>query len=204
MMNMARLSAAFLCLLALLGTAADARARGRATSNTVLVRLQTNIGAIDVALDTRRAPLTSANFLKYVDAKRFDGTTFYRAARAKNGSGNGLIQGGIDRDYRKAFIPVAHEPTTRTGLRHVNGTISMARNDPGTAMGEFFIIIGSAPYLDATRTYPGYAAFGHVVRGMPVVRQILQRKTYPGGLSRDTMGQTIIDRVRIMTARRIG
>jgi len=199
-----KLSAVLALAIALFSVAAEAKPRGPASAGLVQVRLQTDFGLIDVAIDTKHAPITAANFLAYVDAKRFDGITFYRAARAKNGSGNGLVQGGIDRNYPKAFAPIAHEPTTHTGLRHVDGTISMARNDPGTAMGEFFFVVGSAPYLDATKTYPGYAAFGHVVRGMPVIRRVLQSKTYPGGHSKDTMGQTIINRVKIITTRRIG
>lgn len=203
MMLAGRLMALLAMTMFLIGVPAEAKPVRKAPSELVMVRLQTEMGAIDVAVDTKHAPLTAANFLAYVDAKRFDNTTFYRAARAKNRAGEGLIQGGIDRNYTKAFNPVAHEPTTKTGLKHVDGTISMARNDPGTAMGEFFIIIGNASYLDATPTYPGYAAFGHVVRGMPVAHRILQSKTYPGGHSKDTMGQTIIDRVKIITARRI-
>jgi peptidyl-prolyl cis-trans isomerase A (cyclophilin A) len=90
-----------------------------------------------------------------------------------------------------------------TGLKHVDGTISMARNDPGTAMGDFFITIGPAAGLDASPGYPGYAAFGHVVSGMDVAHRILAKPTYPGGYSRDTMGQTIRDRVKILSTTRV-
>ncbi|AGH48964.1 MULTISPECIES: peptidylprolyl isomerase [Sphingomonadales] len=169
----------------------------------VLVRLDTSEGPITVAVETKKAPITAANFLRYVDSKRFDDTSFYRAARAKNGSGNGLIQGGINRRMTRAFIPIAHEPTSQTGLRHVDGTLSMARNAPGTAMGEFFITIGPAPTLDAKPGYVGYAAFGHVVSGMNVVRKILAKPTYPGGYTETTKGQSIIDPPRIITARRV-
>ncbi|SNS44426.1 peptidyl-prolyl cis-trans isomerase A (cyclophilin A) [Sphingomonas laterariae] len=192
-----RLAFLALCLPALPAAAPPAPGQ-------VLVRLQTSEGPIVVAVETKKAPITAANFLRYVDSGRFDDTTFYRAARASNGSGNGLIQGGIDRRMTRAFNPIAHEPTSKTGLKHVDGTLSMARNAPGTAMGEFFITVGPAATLDAKGSYVGYAAFGHVVSGMPVVRKILAKPTYPGGYSRTTMGQSIIDKPRIITARRVG
>ena len=103
----------------------------------------------------------------------------------------------------KTFFPIKHEPTNVTGLKHVDGTLSMARNDPGTAMGDFFITIGPAAGLDASPGYAGYAAFGHVVKGMDVAKRILAKPTFPGGYSFDTMGQTIRDRVKIITAVRV-
>lgn len=169
---------------------------------TALIRLDTSAGPITIEIDLKNAPVTAGNFLRYVENGRFDGTTFYRAARAGN-TGRGLIQGGINHKLVRAFNPIEHEPTTKTGLKHVDGTVSMARNAPGSAMGDFFITIGPAPSLDATPTYPGYAAFGKVVGGMPVVRKILALPTYPGGYSKATMGQSIIDRIRIISAKRI-
>ena len=168
------------------------------------VRLQTSAGAIVIEVDTKRAPITAGNFLRYVEERRFDNTRFYRAARNRKAPRFGLVQGGINHIVSRARAPIAHEPTSRTGLRHVDGTVSMARNAPGTAMGDFFITIGAAPYLDARpgRT-EGYAAFGKVVGGMDVVRAILAMKTYPGGRSANTMGQTIVAPVRILTARRV-
>lgn len=172
---------------------------------TVRVRLDTSMGPIVIAVDLRNAPITARNFLAYVDAKRFDGTTFYRAARYKARPGYGLIQGGIDHTISRAFAPIAHEPTSKTGLRHVDGTVSMARNQPGTAMGDFFICVGICTYLDAgpNGQPPGYAAFGKVVSGMPTVSRILALPTYKGGYSYTTMGQSIIKRVKITTARRV-
>jgi peptidyl-prolyl cis-trans isomerase A (cyclophilin A) len=104
---------------------------------------------------------------------------------------------------KRAFNPIPHEPTTKTGLKHLDGTVSMARNAPGSAMGDFFITIGAAPALDATPTYPGYAAFGRVVGGMATVRKILASPTYPGGYSKATIGQSIINRILIISAKRI-
>lgn len=169
----------------------------------VRVRLQTSEGPIVIELDLKRAPITAGNFLAYVDEKRFDGTSFYRAARKRNAPKLGLVQGGINHRVVRARAPIPHEPTSRTGLKHVDGTVSMARNAPGTAMGDFFIAVGPAPYLDARPGSVGYAAFGRVVGGMAVVRKILTAPTYPGGRSANTKGQTIVAPVRILTARRV-
>ncbi len=167
------------------------------------VRLETSAGPIVIELADKAAPITSANFLRYVAEKRFDGTRFYRAARNKTDPKRGLVQGGIDHKIVRARVPIAHEPTSRTGLHHVDGTISMARNAPGTAMGDFFIAVGPNSYLDARPGYPGYAAFGRVVSGMDVVRRILALPTWPGGRSRQTIGQSIRQPVRIVRATRV-
>ncbi|TMJ14572.1 MAG: peptidylprolyl isomerase [Alphaproteobacteria bacterium] len=169
----------------------------------VRVRIETSVGAIVVALETKRAPVTSRNFLAYVDEKRFDGTSFYRAARSRTKPGTGFVQGGINHVATRMRNPIPHEPTSRTGIRHVNGTISMARNAPGTAMGDFFIAVGPAPYLDARPGFEGYAAFGQVVSGMDVVKKILAAPTYVGGRSQATLGQSIVKPVRILSARRV-
>ena len=167
------------------------------------VRLQTTAGDIVVELAARRAPITSANFLAYVDKRRFDGQTFYRAARGVRNPGDGLIQGGIRHKYTLMLNAIAHEPTTRTGLHHVDGTISMARNAPGTAIGDFFITIGPAPSMDAAGEYPGYAAFGQVVAGMDAVKRILAAPTIPNAGEGAMRGQLIARPIRIVTARRI-
>jgi peptidyl-prolyl cis-trans isomerase A (cyclophilin A) len=166
------------------------------------VDLQTSKGVIHLELDGKRAPITTANFLRYVDEKRFDGTTFYRASRA---GGTGLIQGGIDHSYRRMLPSIAHEPTSKTGIKHVNGTISMARDAPGTATGDFFITVGANSYLDATRgtsdDAQGFAAFGHVIGGMDVVRKIFMAPTDKGGAG-PMKGQMIRAPIQIITARR--
>ncbi|EZP71578.1 Peptidylprolyl isomerase [Sphingomonas paucimobilis] len=114
------------------------------------VAIETSAGTIVVAVDMVRAPRTSVNFLTYVDDGRFDGVTFYRAARRKSDPKLGLIQGGIDTDARRSLPPIPHEPTTKTGIRHLDGTISMARpNRPDSAMGNFFITLGATPNMDA-------------------------------------------------------
>src|SRR3954464_7297109 len=104
----------------------------------VPVAIDTSLGRIVVALDKAHAPITTANFLHYVDTHRFDGQNFYRAMHVGDG---GLIQGGITTDARKLYAPIAHEPTGQTGLHNVAGAISMANAGPGTARSDFFILV---------------------------------------------------------------
>lgn len=167
------------------------------------VAIQTGLGTIVVELADKQAPITAKNFLRYVEAGKFNGTSFYRAARGKTNPKLGYVQGGIDRDYRRAFFSIDHEPTSKTGLKHGDGMISMARNAPGTAMGEFFITVGPAPYLDARPGYPGYAAFGRVLKGMEVVKKILAAPTWIGRGSGAVKDQLIIKRIPIISAKRI-
>ena len=169
------------------------------------VRLTTSLGDIVVELDGRRAPVTTANFLAYVDQGRLDGTSFYRAARTRGAQGRGFVQGGIRRDYRRMLPPIDHEPTGTTGLRHVDGTISMARAENGAgAMGDFFIIVGGAmPQMDESGGEPGFAAFGRVVEGMDVVRRILAAETAADAGSGAMRGQMLAEPVRIVSARRV-
>jgi len=144
---------------------------------TVKVRLETAEGPIVLELEKERAPITTANFLRYVDQKRFDGTTFYRALTFPGRPDLGLIQGGAKSDAKRMLPPIAHEPTTKTGLSHTDGAISMARGAPGSAQADFFIILGGLTSLDAnpaaTGDNSGFAVFGKVVEGMDVVKKIL-------------------------------
>jgi peptidyl-prolyl cis-trans isomerase A (cyclophilin A) len=140
-----------------------------------------------------------------VEAQKFDGTFFYRAARSKGAPERGFIQGGIRRDYSRRLLlpPVPLEPTSQTGLKHGPGTISMAHSDTGVgAIADFFITASAAPELDATKGDPGYAAFGRVVEGMATVRRILASKTIPNAGSGAMKGQMIAEPVRILSARR--
>ena len=137
----------------------------------VKVGIETSEGRITVALDRGRAPLTVANFLHYVDLHRYDGQSFYRAMPYDKG---GLIQAGITSDARLLFKPVAHEPTSKTGLHNVRGTLAMARLEPGSARSDFFILTEDILGLDAGATDPGFAAFGHVVEGMDVADKIFR------------------------------
>ena len=175
------------------------------------VRLETDAGNIVVQLDGRHAPITTANFLAYVDQHRFDGITFYRASRTPRRTGEGFIQGGIRRNAMLALPQIAHEPTSRTGLRHVDGTISMARLEPGSAMGDFFIVAGAMPSMDAGHRRPssgnaddqGYAAFGRVTEGMDVVRRILAAPTVANAGRGAMRGQMITAPITIRTAARV-
>jgi peptidyl-prolyl cis-trans isomerase A (cyclophilin A) len=136
----------------------------------VPVAIDTTAGRIVLELDKTHAPVTTANFLHYVDTHRLDGENFYRAMHVGDG---GLIQGGVRSDSRKLYPPIAHEPTTQTGLHNVAGSISMANAGAGTARADFFILTSDMPSLDATATDPGFAVFGHVTQGMDIVQKIL-------------------------------
>ena len=173
----------------------------------VLVSLDTSLGAIVIALKARQAPLTTANFLRYVDGKLYDGASFWRSAKANSPVDYGLIEGGLQGDPKKVLKPVAHEPTTQTGLRHVDGTVSLARKEPGTGDSDFFICVGEAPYLDANPAAEGdnlgFAAFGQVIKGMEIVHKILNLPT-PGEATNPVMkGQMLLPVVPIVTARRL-
>ena len=172
---------------------------------TVSIVMTTSEGAITLALEKERAPLTTANFLRYVDQKRLDGVTFYRAM--KLGADAGLIQGGPQGDPKRLLPPVKHEPTTATGLSHVDGTISLARFAPGSATADFFITVGPVLSLDANPAgsgdTAGFAAFGHVVEGMDVVKRILAAPTSPTAGVGVMKGQMIAAPAKILTVRRV-
>lgn len=168
----------------------------------VRVRLTTGMGDIVLDLDHRHAPITTANFVRYVEEGRLDGTSFYRAAPTEGMPSRGFVQGGIRRSYRRMLPPIAHEPTSQTGLRHEAGTISMARSAPGNAMGEFFITTARMEQMDADGDDPGFAAFGQVIEGMDVVRRILAQPTDPNAGSGAMRGQMLATPVPIVTARR--
>jgi peptidyl-prolyl cis-trans isomerase A (cyclophilin A) len=217
--------AAFAALTCLLlsacseGTPADAPDRGRGQAaagagrpdakptplpDEVRVRLETDAGPIVLALDAKRAPVTAANFVRYVEERRFDGTSFYRAAPTKGARARGFIQGGIRRNYRLMLPPIPHEPTSVTGLKHEAGTISMARAEEGAgAMGDFFILTAAMPAMDANGGDEGYAAFGRVVEGMDVVRRILGSPRVENAGRGAMRGQMLEQPVRIASARRL-
>ncbi|GAA0648089.1 peptidylprolyl isomerase [Brevundimonas lenta] len=169
----------------------------------VRVRIETSAGTI-VAETDPRAPVTSANFLRYVDERRFDGVNFYRGMEL--GPNLGLIQGGTASDPARILPPIVHEPTSQTGLSHTDGALAMARYDPGTATGDFFIIVGDVTSLNAGHggpDDPGFAVFGHVVEGMDVVRRILVAPKSPTEGEGVMHGQMLSPRVRIISVRRV-
>ena len=175
----------------------------------VPVVLETTMGNITVEVDIERAPITAGNFLRYVDEGRFDGTVFYRAMRLDWGDQpNGLIQGGTQYDPARILPPIAHEPTSDTGLNHLRGALSMARYEPGTATGDFSIMLRTQPGMDAQpghedpAFHDGYAAFGYVVSGMDVVEAIHAAPIDPDEGEGWMKGQMLAEPVRILRARR--
>lgn len=165
------------------------------------VRLRTELGDIEIEVDTVHAPVTAQNFLNYVSKGFYDGGTFYRTVTMQNQPQNKVkievIQGG-NRDREKEDLPaIPLERTNKTGLKHLDGTISMARGEPDSATSEFFICIGDQPELDfGGKRNPdgqGFAAFGKVVKGMDVVRKIQQAAAE---------GQSLKPEIKILAARR--
>ena len=194
--------ALFLAALLLTPAAASAQA-------TTKVVLATELGDIVIALETERAPITVANFLRYVDEDRLDGTVFYRAMRLDWGEQpNGLVQAGTQFDPKRIRPPIAHEPTDVTGVKHVAGAISMARNEPGTANGDWSIMLAPQPGLDADPTSDdpdrraGYAAFGRVIEGMEVVRAIFDAPLDPDKGEGWMKGQMLAAPVKVTSVRR--
>jgi len=152
-------------------------------SNLPCITIHTELGNIVVELYPEQAPITVNNFLRYVIENRFANSWFYRVVRADNQPNNQIkievIQGGLlEEEHPQMLPPIAHETTAQSGLRHEDGTLSMARNQPGTASSEFFICIGAQPELDfGGQRNPdgvGFAAFGKVIEGMDVVHKIHQ------------------------------
>ena len=144
------------------------------------VVVKTEFGDITVEIDTAKAPATSANFLRYVDAGLYDGTVFHRTVTLSSPRNKPIvievIQGGEMPDGVKGFDPIALERTSVTGLGHLDGTISMARSGPDSATSSFFFCVGPQPELDfggkRNKDGQGFAAFGRIVAGMEVVRRI--------------------------------
>lgn len=174
------------------------------------VELTTELGRIVVMVDVRHAPVTAANFIRYVDARRFDGIVFYRAMRLAWGTPpNGLVQAGIQNDPKRLYPPIAHEPTNVTGILHKAGTLSMARYAPGTATGDFSIMMSDQPGLDADPSssdpdrQAGYAAFGQVMVGMDVVKAIFDAPVSPTKGEGGMRGQLLEKPVKILAARRV-
>jgi peptidyl-prolyl cis-trans isomerase A (cyclophilin A) len=184
------------------GTSAGAGRPAEGEGKPVRVLIQTEKGDIEAELDAARAPLTVANFLRYVEGKLYDGGRFHRTVRADNQPDDkvkiGVIQAGLDpARARDELPPIKLERTRDTGLKHKDGTISMARDGPDTATADFFICVGDQPELDfGGKRNPdgqGFAAFGRVVKGMEVVRAIQ---------AAPAEGQTLRPPVKIVKATR--
>ena len=149
--------------------------------SNIKVVMETELGTIIMDLYQKRAPSTVNNFLRYLDEKRFQDAHFYRAVHLNNQPANDIlievIQGGLGIDpHSMELLPIEHETTKKTGIKHEDGTISMARLEPGTASSEFFICINDQPQLDfggmRNLDGQGFAAFGKVTSGMNIVKKI--------------------------------
>lgn len=158
------------------------------------VIINSELGNILLELFLEKAPITTQNFLRYLDEDRYGGAVFYRSVHLNNQPNNivkiEVIQGGLKNDDHPDCLPtIRHETTAKTGILHRDGVISMARNEPGTASSEFFICIGDQPELDfGGKRNPdgqGFAAFGKVIEGMAVVRQIQNQPDQEQYLSAD-------------------
>ena len=191
-------------LLAASFALAAAPAFAETDAGLVRVALKTGKGLITLDLNAAQAPITTKNFLRYVDARRFDGARIYRASRADGDPNVGVIEGGLQGDPAKVFKPIAFESTLKTGLTHIDGTIAMASSRPGTATADFFICVGAQPSFDATPTAPesGFAAFGQVADGMDVVRAILASRTDLPTRFKAMKGEMLNPPVVITSARR--
>lgn len=205
---MSTISSLALCL-SIVATPLLAQEGGAPAPETTPVVIETAAGDITVALETERAPITTANFLRYVDEDRFDGIVFYRAMKLDWDQPNGLIQAGTQYDPERILPPIAHEPTSQTGVLHQKGTISMAREAPGTATGDWSIWLGDQPFQDADpdnadpERRAGYAAFGHVTDGWETVLAIHAMPTDPDKGEGWMKGQMLAEPVTIIDIRRL-
>jgi peptidyl-prolyl cis-trans isomerase A (cyclophilin A) len=192
-------------LISLIGagtlSAADANPR---------VILETGAGNIEIEIYADKAPISAGDFLAYVDQNLYEGGAFYRVVTLENDNGTPkieVIQGGLT-DSEKSLPPIAHETTEQTGILHTDGVISLGRTEPGTGGGgAFFICIGDQPALDFGETRNpdklGFAAFGKVIDGMDVVRNIQQRDATAPSDSEYTAGQILAEPVLIKKAYRV-
>ena len=173
-----------------------------ARAQSTKVALETDAGNITIEVYTKQAPVTAANFLRYVDEGLFSRATFYRVLRPDNQPKDSVkinvLQGGLAPVFNAALPPIKHESTQQTGLLHQDGTLSMVRQKPGTARSEFFVCLGDQPALNAGGTRnpdgKGFAAFGKVTEGMDVIRKIHQM---------ETNGQLLLEPVKILSISRV-
>ena len=193
----------------MVGTAALMARPAEAAPSVVRVNMGLLTGTIAIDVDVARAPVSAGDFLRYVDARRYDGGVFSRVVRPDNDHGRvpiSVVQGGA-RPASGSFGMIAHESTKMTGLRHLDGTVSLPRDGVGSASGaEFFVCIGDQPALDfgggRNADGQGFAAFARVVSGMDLIRAIW--KMAANGPSPDayTAGQMLHPPVAILVARR--
>jgi peptidyl-prolyl cis-trans isomerase A (cyclophilin A) len=175
------------------------------------VRVQTELGDIVLELDAKRAPNTTANFLKYVDAGHYDGGTFHRTVKMNNQPESPVkievIQAGVAADKAKqGFAAITLERTSVSGILHKDGVVSMARGTPDSATSGWFITINDQPSLDfggaRNPDGQGFAAFGRVVSGMDVVRKI-QAAPSSTNMSTNAEAQRLTPPIRILKVSRL-
>ncbi|RYY22597.1 MAG: peptidylprolyl isomerase [Sphingomonadales bacterium] len=171
------------------------------------VAFETEVGRFVVEVYADKAPVTAANFLRYVDAKRLDGITFYRVVKVQDHFG--FVQLGLQNDPKRVFPPIKHESTTQTGVKHLDGTLSMPRLKAGSAQGEFTISLGDQASFDANPANPGdnlgYAAFARVTEGLDVVLKVFDAPNSPTATLRggSFKGEVPAKPVKVLTVRRL-
>lgn len=200
-----RLLVLALCLFPLAASAQTAPAPVSPPANPQ-VAIETSAGRMIVEVYLDKAPVSARNFLRYVDAKRLDGAAFYRTVKPADKFG--FVQFGVQNAPAKMFPPIKHEPTSETGIKHLDGTLSLPRLAPGSARGEFTIMVGDQPSFDADPAKPGdnlgYAAFGRVIEGGDVLLKIFDAPTSPTKtLMGSFKGEVPEAPVKILTARRM-
>ena len=185
------------------GVVAPSALRAQSGEGLPRVRVTTELGDLIIEVDSVHAPITARNFLRYVNGGFYDGGSFHRTVTLGNQPSDSIlievVQADISRERREdTFGPIPLERSSVTGLKHLDGTISMARSGPDTGIASFFICIGSQPELDfGGKRNPdgqGFAAFGQVVSGMDVVRRIN---------AAPAEGQSLTPPIRILSAGRI-
>ena len=181
--------------------------------HAVVVVLETAKGTIEIEVDLEHAPVTSGNFLRYVDGGFFDGGEFYRAVRPDTESRVDypiqVVEARVaSARVREGFPPIPLERTSLTRLTHRDGTVSMGRAAPDSATSSFFICLGDQPELDfggrRNADGQGFAAFGRVIAGMAVVRAIQMAAVAPNGApnARTPLSQNLAPPIAITKARR--
>jgi peptidyl-prolyl cis-trans isomerase A (cyclophilin A) len=193
-----------------LAIALGASATPQTPAKPVVVVFETDLGRITMEIDVARAPITAANFLKYVDGRFYDGGVVNRAVRPDNTTRHDVeiqvIQFQSDPARRREqFPPIPMERTSVTGLTHVDGALSMARSGPDTATSSFSIVIGDQPEMDfggkRNADGQGFAVFGRVTAGMDVVRKIQASHTGSAGAYRT---ETLDPPIKVLKASRAG
>jgi peptidyl-prolyl cis-trans isomerase A (cyclophilin A) len=180
-------------------------------SQAVGVRVQTELGDIVIEVDPVKAPLTTANFLKYVDTGHYDGGMFHRTVKMDNQPESPVkievIQAGVNPDRAKeGFAPIPLERTSLTGILHKDGVVSMARGAPDSATSGWFVCINDQPSLDfggnRNPDGQGFAAFGRVITGMDIVRKI---QAAPSSTSRatNTEAQRLTPPIKVLKVARV-